>query len=297
MECLNGKKGLQTYCEKENPLAPVNKLLITAPDFAFDTFDAADTIDEINAEIAAGNIVVLDRLFELESQDTETNVIETSTGRRIFNFNGVRGTMYTTKKPLDIHKNLLDYTEGDYRFFEIDENGNLRGTSPDGVKFQGFSSSYFHVDKLRQATGDEGTRTAITIQWEDYAELDKMGVYFTPDYSVAGIKGVVQIDVTFTAISTNTTTAYAVWKNNSKILSGGTNPAKAISGLVAANFRFVLPDGTVLDDTSDFTVVEQTDNPGYYDINGTTGGLVAGSEGNVKATAPKLFKSDVVTLV
>lgn len=297
MECLANVDGLGELCQQATPLTVRTGAFLTKPDFSFSTVSSFLTEADWLTAIAAGNVFPLQNIREQENQDMDDAVIETSTQDKVFQYEGTRGQMWKFILPLDLHKILKNqYSLKGWRLIELDKNGNLIGTSPDGTAVQGFKLSYFRVMKQETPGSDTAAYTPIEFQKESIKEYDANGVYGNPTWVGSDLSGVLKVSQSVSTVTTNVFTVTVSWVSSSEIDPDTSALATfPIPSLVAANFKIIDQTGAVLDNASDYTVTESSASPGTYTIDATVGGLTSGTC-QVIASSTLLYKSDVATL-
>lgn len=297
MECLANVDGLGELCQQATPITVRVGAFLTRPDYAFASVSSFMTEADWLTAIAAGNIFPLQLIQEQENQDVEDAVLDTGTGNKVFQYEGTRGQMWKFILPLDLHKILKNqYSLKSWRMFELDKNGNVIGTSPDGTAVQGFRLSYFRVGKQETPSSDTAAYTPVEFQKADIKEYDANGVYGNPTWIASDLYGILKVDLTVSTVTANAFTATVAWLSNSEI-DNSTDAFKtfAISNLVAANFNVIDQVGALMDPASDYTATESTATPGTYTIDVSVGGLTSGTC-QVIASTTELFKSDIETL-
>lgn len=297
MECLANVDGLGELCQQATPLTVRTGAFLSKSDFSFASLSSFLTEADWLTAIAAGNVFPLQRIMEQENQDMDDAVIETGTGEKVFQYEGTRGQMWKFILPLDLHKILKNqYSQKNWRIFEIDKNGNIIGTSPDGTVVKGMKLSYFRVLKQETPGSDTAAYTPVEFQKADIKEYDTNGIYGNPTWIASDLYGVLKVSTSSSAVAANAFTTTVSWVSDSEI-DADTNALKtfAIPDLVAANFKIIDQDGAVLDSATDYTVTESTSSPGTYTIDATVGALTSGSV-QVIASSTELYKSDAETL-
>jgi len=166
-----GKTGLSN-CKDE--LGSDAMLVWTTNTFEFSTESSAETeadwITAINAGYAFPHPI-----FDMVEPAIEDNVIEeTPNGARLFVREGKYGGKGFAITALCNLANLRTFNEVTGRAFIVTANGKIWGTSPDGVKFKGFSLAEFHVGMLG---GTDGT-TKRKVSWDYQFKIpSEMGDY------------------------------------------------------------------------------------------------------------------------
>lgn len=283
--CLNSLPGIGETCSQGAPLTIKSGMFLTRPDFSL---SYANFMTEANwlTEIAAGNIFPVQNLIEEESQNFEDAVDETSTGRKIKRFEGVRGRMFKLSLSLEQHRNLRQYSGGNWRVFYIDYNNNIIGMSDDDATMKGFRLSYFNVNKYDDLTGT----SSIVLQEKIPIELDTHGAYANPTWLASDLQGVLTVVATSSAVAANSITLTVAYVESSVITGAGTKKSTPVSGLLAANFK-------ILNGSTEVTagkVLTETAVLGTYTLTATT--LVAGYTVQVIPSSTALYRSNTVTL-
>lgn len=288
LTCINSIPGIGETCQQVAPLTIKTGLFFTSPDFKFSTLQNFVTESQWTTGIAAGQIYPVQGVIEEENQNFEDSVMETSTGRKVFLFEGIRGRMFKVLLPLEQHKKLREYSFKNWRVFYADANNNIIGCSDDGTTVKGFRLGFCRVTKMDNPSADMGATTGIQIQERNIEEFDKYGVYANPTWLASDIQGILSVDLTAGAVGTNTFTAQVAYIDGSEITSAGAKKSTPVSGLVTANFQ-------ILNGTTPVTVTAtETAVLGTYTISGTT--IVAGYTAKVIPSTDNLYQSERETL-
>ena len=171
----------QKYAPKEK-LARTIKIIATPKSFQFATM--ADALDETKwqalFEQEADRGYVLPYFYAVEDASTEATMEEFTGGDSLEVDKGKyaeTGQMYVSVG--DMVK-LSSFNNQDFRYFEIDANGNILGTSPDGVVLQGFEATEFVVGKMNRTAGDVNRKVPLFIKGRDVTEWTDKGVALQP---------------------------------------------------------------------------------------------------------------------
>lgn len=288
---INSIPGIGDTDQQSSPLTVKSGLFFTRPDFSFSTYQKFVTELDWTTEIAAGNIFPVQGVVEEENQNFEDAIQETSTGRKIFLFEGARGRMFKVLLPLEQHKKLREYSFKNWRLIYVDANNNIIACSDDGTTVKGFRLSYCRITKMNDPSADSGATTGIQIQERNIEEFDKYGVYANPTWLAADLGGILSVELTLGTVAANSLTATVAYVSGSEITSAGAKESIPVGGLVAANFKIMNGSTEV---TTGKTVTE-TALGGTYTIAATT--LVAGYTIEVIPSATALYGSDVETVV
>jgi len=205
-------------------------------------------------------IVMIDSIEDQSIEDVEEDA--PVSGKKYVVVDGKRGVLYNIVLPLCVHQELRKFNNQSLKIIKVDQSKNILGTSEDGVKFAGFSTSTINVKKMTESDGTVMRKSQVLIIEESIAEWDDDGVFVIPiDFNpFTELKSLIGVTITVeSAIATKVVV---------KVVS--TCGGKEIVGLVKEDF--VLNVGQ--------TIVTATDNgDGTYDLNGT--GLVTGTVGLV----------------
>jgi hypothetical protein len=287
---VNEVPGIGEVLTQSTPITVIRGLLLTPPDFNFASGSAFALEANYLSAIAAGQMYPIPEILECNEMNFADKEIETSIGRKVFQFEGPRGWELKTVYTLEQHQKLREYSFKNWRAFYIDENNNIRGCKADGTKIQGFKFSYFRVQKQGSASAKDAAYSVITLQEAHVQEWDKKGVMVNPDWLAGDLVGVLDIIPTQGGnVAANSLTLNVNYVDDSQLTSAGAINTIPVSGLVAANVKILNGNTPVTP-----TVTESTSTPGTYTISATT--LVAGYTLQIEASSTMLFKSDPITL-
>lgn len=274
---LDFDASVENVGQKFNPkedLGRTIKYILTMNDFQFATQTLAETQSEWQDAIEAGNVFPLPYILENEDM-SEDDVRQDFTGGDSLK---VREGRQAEKGNIlvsvaDFAK-LKSYNNKTWRLFEVDENGNILGTSSDGTVFQGFELADLDIGKMNRTIGDAKRLVGITMKHREPSESGKYLAVVRPleltssSWDPRDLDGLTDVEVTVnSSIATKivvTATAY-------------------LKGVLITGFDqttdWVLLDGG----GSAQTISSVTDNgDGTYDLNGS--GLVTGTV-NLAASA------------
>lgn len=288
---VNEVPGIGEVLQQSTPLTVIKGLLLTAPDFEFASLSAFAQESNYLSAIAAGKMYPVQNILESEAQNFEDKILESSTGRKVFQFEGPRGWLFKTQLSLEQHKILRQYSFKNWRVFYVDESNNIRGYSPDGTKVKGFKLSFFRVAKQESSSANSATYSDIQIQEAHIAEWDKSGIMVNPTWLASDLIGVLNVEITPSAVSSNNFTMTVNYVDNSQLTPAGVADSVSVSGLLAANVR-IMNGATEV--TTGKTVTESSSVPGTYTVSATT--LVTGYTVQIVASSTMLYKSDAKTL-
>lgn len=286
--CANEQlKGIGETCKQATPLTALSGVIFTLADYEFASL--ADFADETKWKegIASGKIFPVQGVYEREGQDVEDAILESSTGDKVFQYEGRRGQMLKFVLTLDQHKLLRQYSHLNLRYFKVDRNNNICGTTPDGVKVKGFRIPFIFVGKMETPSSDAAALTPVTIQEGNVNEWDRNGVYVNPEWFATDLHGTLHVEATPSSIVTNAFSVTVAYVDGSQLQATGAKSSVAITGLLADNFRVIDQTGAVV---AAPVVTESATIPGTYSV--TASGMTSGTV-QVVATADNLYKSDV----
>ena len=180
-------------CVDKNTFGVTVSLYFTKSDFNFSSFTAFADQGEWLSGIASGDIIPISCIEDVEDLSDEAKYYDSPIGRRVTIFNGKYRFSYKANLPFDTHKKLQSLSNQDVKVFKADLNGNVIGTSSDGIKVEGFTVSMVNVEKLRGATADSPSWTVFHIEEDDPKEINEYGVCFVPDWSIYDLDGIVNV--------------------------------------------------------------------------------------------------------
>lgn len=285
---INNLAGIGETGEQSTPITITAGLLLTTPDFKFDSLADFANETKFKDAIIAGKMYPIMKIIDDEPSNFEDVQTQTPTGSFIFQFEGKRGRNLKVQLPLELHKVARTYSFKNWRLFRIDQNNNIIGMSPDGIAVKGIKISYFRVGKMANDT-NSGTFTPIMYQEANINDLDKKGVYINPEWLATELEGVLQVQLTAGTIASNSVNVDVAWVDNSAIGSTGVKNSVPVTGLVAANFRLINQTAAVVA----ATVAESATIPGRYAISNAS--LTSGSL-QIQPSSANMYESEVVTL-
>jgi hypothetical protein len=145
----------QKYAPKED-LARTVKLMLTPKGFQFDTQTLAETESEYQDafEQLSDRCFMLPFIYENEDNSEEATKQDFTGGDSL----NVRKGRYASRDKMHLSvsdmKKMASFNNREWRVIKIDANGNIQGTSPDDVVFQGVELTTFEVEKMNQTVGD-----------------------------------------------------------------------------------------------------------------------------------------------
>jgi len=261
--CSNTSANVGATCELTNGFSAMTGILVTAADFQFDTTEDFADMSVWEQGIKDGYIYPLQGIYEFDDNTTEVKYYESPLGDKIKLDNGKYSFTFRYNLNLEIHKELQKLSGGNLRYFRVDSDNNIIGYSSDGVTVQGFTISTFEAEKMIAATADVPAWSPVTIVENNSNQLNKFGVFVSPDWIASELKGLVPV----TAIegSQPTTVMITVFIGNVYGLNpDGSIAHTPIAGIDEADFLVKLGTSVLTYDA----VVDKGD--GYYDIDFTT---------------------------
>lgn len=263
----------QKWDPKEK-LARVVKLIVTDKNFQFATQTDAEDEDKWTDAIAQIALRIRPLPFIYSNEDaSEDTVNEDFTGGDSIE---VRKGRYaeTFKMYVSVSDmvKLASYNNKGFRIIEIDANGNILGTSPDGTVFKGFETSEFSVGKMNRTMGDVNRLVPVFVKYREPSEWTEQAAVVKPlELSVVAdrwdprdLDGLTDVTITVdSAIAT-------------KIVVTATATLK---GVLLSGFSEITD--WILTDAQSITGVTDN-NDGTYDLAGTA--LVTGTI-NLEASA------------
>lgn len=254
-ECGTSAKGKANTGAKEQCLEGIMTLpVLTLPDFKFDSLEDAKDITKWEEAIANKQMWPLYSPEEITTANTEDTFFEGRT-KQYLTAKGKKITTYTAILGLCSHSALTTFSGLDLRQFEFTEDGKVKGVIDEDGKVYGQSVT-LTVAKRLDATADRPPSTLVTINYNDYTELEQDGAIFIPGFRSSELFGI--FDVHMTQVSASATSIRLTVANG--CAGGGDN----ILSFVLANFIVRNLAGVV--QTVTFTA---PDANGVYTLTGT----------------------------
>ena len=139
----------------------------------------ANWLNEIN-EVDTSRWRVLP-IFNDISANKEEDVYNTSSiGMQTFIREGKTSMTYKVLVTPIVKKQLRTLNGISWDVFILTSNGFVKGTSSDGTKFEGFSTSVLHVGAEEPAAADVEALTPITVTYSDPKELNDFPAFIEP---------------------------------------------------------------------------------------------------------------------
>ena len=139
--------------------------------------------------------------------------------------------------------NLRTFNEVQGRAFIVTGDGQVFGTSPDGVKFKGFKLSEFHVSKLGGTDGTTKRMVELDYQFKLPTEMADYPAVPVLDWDPLTLTGIVDVTLTVTSSA-----AGSVVVNVTRDCDG-----ENVTGLVIGDFLVLASDGTTEMTPNSFT--------------------------------------------
>lgn len=262
---------------KDNSAVAISGIILTTSEFNFATM--VDAVDETKWTdgVKAKTVFPFFGLDSYEDQSTDATIYESPAQRRKLLRLGKKRFMFNFDLPLDAHKAMQSYRNGDLRMFIVEEDGKIRGYNDAGV-FKGFTTSLVNPGKMKEVAPD-GNAPALTplyIDLENYREWDENGDFFYPTWEAANLEPLVPVSITVVS-ATASKVVVRVGSQDGWEPATGLPRFVGIKGIVVGDFVFLKTNGTAN------TISTLTDNgDGTYDLNGT--GFTTGTV-NLKSAA------------
>jgi len=123
---------------------------------------------------------VLPIAYEMESSPEEDVYATSSLGFQSFVREGKDIVKYSVLVTPFVMTQLRSLNSGSYRAFIVTSSGFIKGTSPNGQSFKGFSIQNFRVEKEVKATGDAPATVPISVTYGDAGEWADYGAFIEP---------------------------------------------------------------------------------------------------------------------
>lgn len=244
VKCGANYGNLGSLCGSKNDFRMVNMLLITTPDFQFDT--ALEFADKTKHEeaIKAGKMFVLKGVQEIDDNSVETKYYEAPSGRKTKTKDAVYSFLYKFLLTLEQHKQLQKFDGQDMRYFKVDSSGNIMGWADENGVIRGFAIDTFSTENMILPTGTEAPAfSPLNITEADRNEWNVYGVFVSPLWLTTSLKSLAPVELTVIDVPTATEVKVSV-DYMAGINPDGTLNLIAISGLIDTDFVLTKTDGT-----------------------------------------------------
>lgn len=248
--------------KKDNSAVAISGIILTTADFNFATVALAATQSEWVDGIKEKNVFPFFGLDSYEDQSTDATIYESATQRRKLLRLGKKRFMFSFDLPLDAHRAMQSYRNGDLRMFIVEEDGKIRFYNQ-GDAVWGFTTSLVNPGKMKEVAPDGATPalSSLYIDMENFREWDEQGDFFTPTWEATSLEPLIPVDITKADGSVGAIAAsalaftFAVGSRDGWTSAGVSNRV-GIKGLMKADFAFTTTAGA----TQDAAVDTLTDN-------------------------------------
>ena len=236
-----GKTGLSN-CKDE--LTYDAMLVWTTNTYEFASETSAETEADWITAINAGTVFP-HPIFDVVEPAIEDNVEEDlATGVSLFVREGKYGGTGQAITALCNLANLRTFNEVTGRAFIVTGNGKVYGTSPDGIKFKGFTLSKFHVGFLGGTDGTTARKVTWTYQFKIPSEMGDFAAVPQLTWNpLTQLTGVVPVTVAVVGVATASELIVSVIRDCDN---------EAVTGLVEGDF-VILDGASAVQPTTGFT--------------------------------------------
>lgn len=184
--------GSQGYCKTS--LTGARKIFLTTSNFSFSTIaDAMNKTKWVDG-IKNKSIIPFPLADNVTAADVEPKKSSNDyTGERVVK-DGHNGFTLSFEQPILMLNMIRKFNHFTGRAFVADENGNIIGYTPDGVKVQGLTLDELFTGFLKEGTATTFRDFETNVRFKYTSELADHGVSFNPDwdpYYLEGIENVV----------------------------------------------------------------------------------------------------------
>lgn len=131
--------------------------------------------------------------------------------------------------------NLRTFNEVQGRAFIVTGDGQVFGTSPDGVKFKGFKLSEFHVSMLKGTDGTVKRMVELDYQFKNVTEMADYPAVPVLTWDPLGLTGLIDVTVAVVGVAVEGTVILSVTRDCD---------GEVVTGLVTGDFTILASDGT-----------------------------------------------------
>ena len=236
-----GKTGLSN-CKDE--LTYDAMLVWTTNTFEFASESDAETEQDWIDAINLGTVFPHPIFDEVEPAIEDDVEQETAIGASLFVREGKYGGVGRAITALCNLANLRTFNEVTGRAFIVTGNGKVYGTSPDGVKFKGFTLSKFHVSKLGGSDGSTKRMVEWRYQFKIPSEMGDFAAVPQLTWNpLTQLTGVVPVTIAVSGVPTASELIVSVTRDCDN---------EVVTGLVEADF-VILDAALAVQPTTGFT--------------------------------------------
>jgi len=170
--------------KKDNSSVVTIGIILTTSDFSFASVTDMAVKANWEAGIKAKKVFPFFGLDSYEDQSSEATIYESALKRRKTTDQGVKRYMFNFDQPLDQHRAMQTFRDGDLRVFRVERDGKICFFNDNGV-CNGFSTSLVSPIKMKDvpADGSSPALSALYLDLADYTEWDLNGDEFNPGSS------------------------------------------------------------------------------------------------------------------
>ena len=216
-------------------LGPDARLLYTLDSFEFATYAAAIVEANYESAINAGTMFPFPQFQVIEPTSEDDVIQETTLGEKLF----VREGKYSSTGSFELAMcnlaNLRTFNEVLGRAFIVTQDGQIFGTSPDGIKFRGFKLSEFHLSGINNTDGTVKRMVTLRYQFKNPNEMNDFPAIPALEWDPLDLAGIINVVVTEVGTSTDALAIVSVLR---------TCDGEAVTGLVEGDFTILASDGT-----------------------------------------------------
>jgi hypothetical protein len=255
---------------KDNAAVAISGIILTTADFNFLTVAAMSNIENWKTGVKQKKVFPFFGLDSYEDQSTDATIYESPAQRRKLLRLGKKRFMFNFDLPLDAHKAMQSYRNGDLRMFIVEEDGKIRfyNTGADGSAgnpiVKGFTTSLVNPGKMKEVApdGNAPALSSLYIDLENYREWDESGDIFYPSWEATDLEPLVPVKLI--QKTTSTTSILLEVGSVDGYETSGLEKKVLISGIAIADIVLYQSNGTTVVST---TNVDNSN--GTYTLTGT----------------------------
>jgi hypothetical protein len=177
-------------------LTVISKIFLVKDGFSFATLADAQDETKWDTAIQDGDLHPMPLVFSTENADEEAVFDTGSAGKQHKIRDGKAVNTYNLINTLCGHIRIRSFDQFSGGYYAVDENGNVLGTTSDGVKFEPITIDTCNVNKLTASDGSNARYTPVYIVDANPSEFNDRGASFKVTWNIKGKDGLLPVKLT-----------------------------------------------------------------------------------------------------
>lgn len=285
--------------KKDNSAVAINGIILTTSEFSFLTVAEMADVDKWKDGIKQKKVFPFFGLDSYEDQSTEAKIYESALERRKLTRLGKKRFVFNFDLPLDVHRAMQTFRNGDLRVYLVEEDGKIRfyNTKDTGAAghpiVKGFTTSLVNPAKMEEVPAD-GSKPALSklyIDLENYREWDESGDQFYPSWEASDLEPLVPVTLKQISATADSIKIH-VGSADGYVSETGLAKYVSIKGIVPADIVVKTAAGEVV---ATGAVVDNSD--GTYTIPKAATAFVTGDLVSIKSASEMVSTGLLIDMV